>query len=87
MNILVDAGMILAGALLVYVLIKLLSAPIKWVSKLLINALLGLALLFAVNLVSGFYNVYIPINWVSILVAALTGIPGTVLLILIHFLF
>ena len=82
-NILLLAGVIVA----LYVLIKILAAPIKLIFKLLINAALGFLLLFLANFVGGFFDFYIPLTWISVILAGVGGIPGVILLILIHLLF
>ena len=81
------AGLICCIVLGVWLIIKIFAAPIKGILKLLLHAALGLLILFAVNLVGGFFNFYIPFNWISVLLAGLGGIPGVILLILIHLLF
>ena len=86
-NILIDIGMIAAAVLLIYVVIKILAAPIKGILKFLLHAGLGLLILFGVNFIGGFFNFYIPYTWITILVSGLGGIPGVILLILIHLLF
>ena len=79
--------MIAAAVLLIYVVIKILAAPIKGILKFLLHAGLGLLILFGVNFIGGFFNFYIPYTWITILVSGLGGIPGVILLILIHLLF
>ena len=85
-NILVDIGMIAIAVLLIFLLIKILAAPIKGIIKFLLHAALGLVILLAVNFVGGYFDFYIPITWVTVLVSGIGGIPGVILLILIYLL-
>ena len=87
MNWLIDVGMIAVAILLLVVVVKILAAPIKGILKFLLHAGLGLLILFGVNIVGGFFDFYIPFTVVTVLVAGLGGVPGVILLILIHLLF
>ncbi len=82
-NILLLAGVIVA----LYVLIKILAAPIKLIFKLLINAVLGFLLLFLANFVGGFFNFSIPVNLVTCLISGVFGIPGVIFLVIVMLFF
>ncbi len=73
---------LLAAAVVValYVLIKILAAPIKKIFKLLLNAVCGFALLFIANFVGGFFDFAIPVNIVTCIIAGAFGIPGVIFL-------
>ena len=86
-NILVDIGMVVTAILLIVVLVKILAAPIKGILKFLLHAGLGLIILFVVNFVGGFFDFYIPVNWISVIIAGVGGIPGVILVILYYLLF
>lgn len=73
--------------ILLILLFKLLTAPLKWVFKLLLNALAGFVALVLINFVGGFIGLALTINVVSCLVAGFLGLPGVILLILIKYLF
>lgn len=77
-NLLLIAGVAVA----VYVLIKMIAAPIKWIFKFLLNAATGFLLLFLANFVSGFFDFSIPINLLTCLVAGVFGIPGVILIVM-----
>ena len=83
-NLLLDAGMIAIAALSVFLIVKLLAAPIRGLIKFLLHAALGLAILLAVNFIGGYFGFFIPINWITALVAGIGGIPGVVLLVLVY---
>ena len=78
-TILLGAGIIVA----VYVLIRILAAPIKKIFKLLINAVCGFALLFVANFIGGFFDFSIPINILTCIVAGAFGIPGVIFLVVV----
>ena len=82
-NILLLAGVVVA----LYVLIKILAAPIKLIFKLLINAVLGFLLLFLANFVGGFFDFSIPVNLVTCLISGVFGIPGVIFLVIVMLFF
>ena len=65
------------------VFFKLITVPVKWIFKLLINAASGLVMLFIFNLVASFAGFSLSITPLNCIVAGLLGIPGVALLILI----
>lgn len=73
-------------AVAVIVLIKLLSQPIKWIFKLLLNAGLGFVLLFIVNFVGSWVNISIAMTWLNALIVGVFGLPGAAILILANWL-
>ena len=74
-------------AFAVYLLVKILTAPLKLIFKLLINAAVGLVMLFVFNLIGSLFNFSIETSFVNCLVCGLLGIPGVILLIVIKILF
>lgn len=75
---------IIAGLLILLLFFKIFTKPIKWILKLLLNALLGLVILVVVNYLGAFVGLKITIGWLSALVAGILGLPGVVLLLLIE---
>ncbi len=75
-TILLGAAVLVA----VYVLIKIIAAPIKKIFKLLLNAVCGLLLLFIANFIGGFFNFAIPVNLLTCIIAGAFGIPGVIFL-------
>lgn len=75
-NALMLAGVVVA----LYVLIKILAAPIKLIFKLLINTVLGFLLLFLANFVGGFFDFSIPVNLLTCLISGVFGVPGVIFL-------
>jgi hypothetical protein len=60
----------------------------KVVKYLIVNSIVGLILLFISNFLLGMLNIgfSVDINWVSILICAVGGIPGVIIVILLGFL-
>ena len=84
----ITTGILIVGVLVaLYVLIRILAAPIKWIFKLLLNALTGFLLLFLANFISGFFDFSIPVNLVTCLVSGVFGIPGVIFLVVVTFFF
>ena len=72
-----------ATVLFVVLLIKVLAKPIKWIFKLLLNAVCGLLLLFIANFIGGFFNFAIPVNLLTCIIAGAFGIPGVIFLVVV----
>ena len=77
----------LLGLLIVFVGAKIFFAPLRVILKLILNSLIGIGILYAVNLMKPMLNIYIGINAVSALVVGLLGIPGLCLLMLLQVFF
>lgn len=83
MEMLYTVLLLAAVAVAIYVLIRILAAPVKKIFKLLINAVCGFALLFLANFVGGFFNFAIPVNLLTCIVAGAFGIPGVIFLVVV----
>ena len=83
------SGILLIAALVVgaILILKILTKPIRWIFELLLNAAFGFVLLFLVNFFGDPVGIYIGVNFVNALVAGFLGVPGVILLVLLHFLF
>ena len=73
-------------ALAVYILFKILSAPIKLIFKILINAAVGLIILFIFNVIGSQFGFILDINLVTCLISGVLGIPGVIILIILKLL-
>lgn len=84
-------GLIIFIAVLfaIFIAFKLFGWSIKLFFKLLINALIGAAMIFVFNYVfAGLLNLkafYIDINWLTSLITGIFGIPGVIVLLVIGF--
>lgn len=77
-------AIIIGAVLLLWLFIKIFKKPIKWVFKLLLNALVGFIALFFINYLGSFVGLHITVGWLSAIVTGVLGIPGIVLLLLIE---
>jgi len=82
-------GAVVVVIILLVLLFKVLKSPLKLILKLLFNAAVGFAALFALNWVCGSLglNYSLDTNLVNCLVAGVLGLPGVILLLLLKYLF
>ncbi len=77
-------GAFIAGLIVLYLLGMLFVVPIKIIWKLIINGVIGFALLFVCNLVGGaLFSFTLALNPLTALIAGFLGVPGVVLLIVL----
>lgn len=79
-------GLILVAVLAAILVLKLLTAPIRFAAKMLINALVGFVALFFLNFAGNLFGLSLGINWFNALVVGIFGAPGVVLLLLLKYL-
>jgi pro-sigmaK processing inhibitor BofA len=72
--------------IVVAVMIKLFTSPVKWFIKLLVNTALGLVLLFCFNYFGSAIGVTVGLNLVNGLIMGIFGPAGLVLLLLLRWL-
>ncbi|MBK1813501.1 pro-sigmaK processing inhibitor BofA family protein [Clostridium sp. YIM B02505] len=71
------------GLILLVVLVRFFSWPLKILMKLLINGVLGVILLLITNYVGQqFFHFTIGINVITALIAGFFGIPGVIFLVI-----
>jgi inhibitor of the pro-sigma K processing machinery len=70
------------GIILLYVVGRMFLMPIKIIFRLVYNALIGGAMLWALNFVGAQMGFKIAINPITALIAGFLGLPGVILLIL-----
>lgn len=73
-------GMCLIGIMIIG---KIFIVPIKIIVKVLINSILGIALLYVINMIGVNWGLHIGINIVTALTVGILGIPGAALLAVI----
>ena len=78
--------MIAAIVLAVIVGLKLLSKPIRFIIKLIINTVLGFVLLWLVNFFGGSFGIELELTLLNALIVGFLGIPGVLLILALHFL-
>ena len=79
-------AIIVIAVLAIFLILKLLTAPIRFAGKMLINALVGFVVLFLLNFVGNLVGLSLGINWFNALVVGIFGAPGVVLLLLLKYL-
>lgn len=79
--------LVLAAVILgVVLLIKILASPIKKIFKFILNTLLGMGILFVINLIGQSFGVRLDINVTHCAIAAVFGVPGVLLMVLLKLL-
>ena len=79
MEILASLGSLAMGVIILYIVVKLLSLPLKLVW----NGIVGAIMLWLANLLGGaLFNVTINITIIKALIAGFFGIPGAAAVIL-----
>ena len=76
------AGVSVVGLILIVLLIMVLAKPISKILKLLIHAIFGFILLFALNHYIPGSLIHLEMNLPNCIVAGIGGIPGIILLLL-----
>ncbi|MGN0659406.1 MAG: pro-sigmaK processing inhibitor BofA family protein [Emergencia sp.] len=72
------------GALiLIFLLGKALTAPLRVILRLLLNSVAGAVLLLVINFIGMNFGIMIPVNAVNALTVGILGIPGVVTLLLL----
>ena len=79
--------LVLLGVFPLLALLKLFAAPLKLTGKLLVNTLLGFALLGLLNVLGVLARLSLGLNLFNALVIAILGVPGLALLILLRLVF
>jgi inhibitor of the pro-sigma K processing machinery len=67
--------------IIVFIIAQLIMKPLKLIWKLVINSVIGLALLVLTNYVGAYFDFSLPLNVLTVLIAGFLGIPGILLLI------
>ncbi len=74
------------GVVAVILVVWLFRKPLKWIFKLLLNALFGFIALGLLNYFGGNFGISLPINWFNAIVVGVLGLPGVILLLLMKYL-
>lgn len=72
---------IAAAAILIF--IKILRKPIRFIFKMLLNALCGFIGLLIINFFGDIFGISIAVNLVNALIVGILGIPGVILLLIL----
>lgn len=72
----------LAAFIALIVVLKLFKVSFRTIVKVAVNAAVGIALIFLLNLIP---NVAIPVNWWTALISGFFGVPGVIVLLILNF--
>ena len=72
------------GLILLAVVLRVFSTPLKLMLKVALNTLLGLGSLILLNATSAFTGLSLGLNLFNALVVGVLGVPGLVLLLLVQ---
>ena len=78
-----NALVILGCIIVLWIIGKIFSVPLKALFKLIINSVLGGLLIFIINLIGAVWNFHIGLNIVTAILVGNLGIPGAVLLVIL----
>ena len=76
-------GLLVVAILVLVVLYVLVKLGVRFAKYLAINSILGIIVLIIANIILANFGLTVPIEPVTILVCALAGIPGALLVILV----
>lgn len=75
----------LGGLILIYVIGMLLVVPLKILTKLLINGIVGGIVLVLFNFIGGMFGLSIALNPMNAIIVGFLGVPGVILLLVLNF--
>lgn len=73
------------GLLAIFIVARILVVPMRIITKLIVNGIVGGVTLLLVNLVGGIVGLSIAITPLSAVIAGFFGFPGVVFLILLQY--
>ena len=65
---------------------RIFIVPIKKVLKLVVNSILGGAIIYIINLIGNSFNFHIGLNFFTSILIGILGIPGAVVLVILKLL-
>lgn len=80
-NILIVIGCAIA----IFIIGKIFLFPIKKILKLVLNTIIGGAIIYIINLIGASFGFHLGLNVITSLVVGILGIPGAILLIILQF--
>lgn len=75
-------GSFIVGIIVLFILLRVLSLPFRMVWKLITNSIVGALMLWVVNL----FGLGIEVTFFKALIAGFFGVPGVLVVVLVHFL-
>ncbi|MEG6614632.1 pro-sigmaK processing inhibitor BofA family protein [Pseudoclostridium thermosuccinogenes] len=84
-----DYGVLIAyilGIIVLFILGRMFSIPLKQVLKVLAKVLMGGVVIFGINIIGSFWGFKIALNVISAAVVGFLGLPGLILMVALKFL-
>lgn len=81
----IEIGVFLAyafGMLMVYVFGRFFLIPLKWIGWGIANSLLGGLVIILINYFGAAWNIFVPLNMITSVIAGILGLPGIVSLVI-----
>lgn len=75
----------LIGLAVLFIVLKILTLPMKIIIKLLINGVVGGAIILVVNLIGVNFGFTLDLNWITALIVGILGVPGVVIVAILQF--
>ena len=75
---------VIIAAILIWILYKVFTKPMKLIFKLIANSLIGFVILFLLKIAGAYIGIRVSAGIYSALIAGILGVPGIILLILIE---
>lgn len=72
------------GVIALIIIIKLLTAPLKWIFKFILNTIIGFVILYIINIVGARVGFSIEITTIKAVLVGIFGIPGAIVLVLLQ---
>ncbi len=82
-----DLFYFICAAIIVMLVMKIISLPVKLVFKLLINTACGIVILFVIDVLSVYTGIWIEPTIPAAAIAGILGLPGVGLLLIVQWLF
>ena len=77
--------MVAAAALLLYLFIRIIRLPLKWMVKAALHAAVGFVALFVLNFIGSWVDIELEMNLVNCLITGIFGVPGVIILLVIKY--
>ena len=72
------------GVIALIIIIKLLTAPLKWIFKFILNTIIGFVILYIINIAGARVGFSIEITTIKAVLVGIFGIPGAIVLVLLQ---
>ena len=77
---------VLFAIALIFFIARLATSPVQMMLKLLMNSLISVVLLCFISMIGEYWGIHLPINPVTVLLIAILGLPGLLLVSVLYFL-